>query len=169
MPKKVLVVDDERNIVRLIQVNLERAGYEVVTAYDGKEALERLKHVRPDLIVLDVMMPNLNGLETLKEVRANPDTRSIPVIMLTALGQESDRVVGLEYGADDYVVKPFSPRELALRVDRVLARSRGTFLPVQQGPCSCARASGFVPQYLQSSRARGGERRRSPSSDRRGS
>ena len=117
--KKILAVDDERHIVRLIQVNLERAGYQVVTAYDGREALKKIEEEHPDLIVLDVMMPYMNGLETLKEIRANPQTRNLPVIMLTAKAQDQDVFQGYSYGVDIYLTKPFNPVELLTFVKRI--------------------------------------------------
>lgn len=119
MPKKILAVDDERHIVRLIQVNLERAGYEVVTAYDGREALKKIAEERPDLVVLDVMMPYMDGLETLKQIRSNPELRELPVIMLTAKAQDQDVFVGYSSGADIYLTKPFNPMELLTFVKRI--------------------------------------------------
>ena len=119
MPKKILAVDDERHIVRLIQVNLERAGYEVVTAYDGREALKKIDEERPDMVVLDVMMPYMDGFETLKQIRANPLTRSLPVIMLTAKAQDQDVFKGYTHGADIYLTKPFNPMELLTFVKRI--------------------------------------------------
>lgn len=119
MPKKILAVDDERHIVRLIQVNLERAGYEVITAYDGREALKKIDEERPDMVVLDVMMPYMDGLETLKLIRANPDTRDMPVIMLTAKAQDQDVFRGYSHGVDIYLTKPFNPMELLTFVKRI--------------------------------------------------
>lgn len=119
MPKKILAVDDERHIVRLIQVNLERAGYEVVTAYDGREALKKIDEERPDMVVLDVMMPYMDGFETLKQIRANPLTRNLPVIMLTAKAQDQDVFKGYTHGADIYLTKPFNPMELLTFVKRI--------------------------------------------------
>ena len=117
--KKILAVDDERHIVRLIQVNLERAGYRVITAYNGREALKKVDEERPDLIVLDVMMPYMNGLETLKQLRANPKTRALPVIMLTAKAQDQDVLQGYSDDADIHLTKPFNPVELLTFVNRV--------------------------------------------------
>lgn len=117
--KKILAVDDERHIVRLIQVNLERAGYEVSTAYDGLEALRAIEENRPDLIVLDVMMPQLDGFETLKRLKANPNTADIPVIMLTAKSQDADVFRGWQSGVDCYLTKPFNPMELLAFVKRI--------------------------------------------------
>jgi two-component system phosphate regulon response regulator PhoB len=122
MKQKVLVVDDEPDVLELIEFNLRAAGYEVVTAGDGEEALKKAQGIQPSLIVLDVMLPELDGLEVCKALRREPLTASIPIIMLTAKAAEIDRVLGLELGADDYVTKPFSPRELVLRVKNMLRR-----------------------------------------------
>lgn len=119
MPKKILAVDDEKHIVRLVQVNLERAGYQVVVAYDGVEALKKVQDERPDLIVLDVMMPQMDGFETLKNLKANPETRDIPVIMLTAKAQDADVFRGWQSGVDCYLTKPFNPLELLSFVKRI--------------------------------------------------
>jgi two-component system alkaline phosphatase synthesis response regulator PhoP len=119
MPLKVLVCDDERHIVRLIQVNLEREGYKVVTAYDGKEGLEKVRTEKPDLMVLDVMMPYMDGFEVLKALRRDADTADLPVIMLTAKAQDKDVFEGYTYGADMYLTKPFNPRELIAFVKRI--------------------------------------------------
>lgn len=117
--KKILAVDDEKAIVRLVQVNLEREGYEVVTAYDGREALEKVESERPDLIVLDVMMPYMDGFEVLQNLKKNPETRDIPVIMLTAKAQDADVFRGWQSGVDCYLTKPFNPMELKAFVKRV--------------------------------------------------
>ena len=119
MPKKILAVDDEKHIVRLVQVNLERAGYEVVAAYDGKEALEKVRDENPDLVVLDVMMPYMDGFEVLQNLRRNPSTRDIPVIMLTAKAQDADVFKGWQSGVDCYLTKPFNPMELLSFVKRI--------------------------------------------------
>ena len=119
MAKRILAVDDERHIVRLIQVNLERAGYEVLTAADGQQALETVAKEHPDLIVLDWMMPQLNGMETLKRLKANPATADIPVIMLTAKSQDADVFKGWQSGVDCYLTKPFNPMELLTFVKRI--------------------------------------------------
>ncbi|MGE0002316.1 MAG: response regulator transcription factor [Fimbriimonadaceae bacterium] len=118
-PLKILVCDDERHIVRLIQVNLEKQGYQVVTAYDGKEGLEKVKAEKPDLLVLDVMMPYMDGFEVLKSLRREPETESLPVIMLTAKAQDKDVFEGYHYGADMYLTKPFNPMELVSFVKRI--------------------------------------------------
>ncbi len=119
--KKVLAVDDERHIVRLIQVNLERAGYQVATAFDGPEALKKVEADKPDLIVLDVMMPRMDGFEVLKRLQANPETREIPVVMLTAKAQDADVFRGWSSGVSAYLTKPFNPLELITFVKRILS------------------------------------------------
>jgi len=116
---KVLVVDDEQEIVRVVQAYLERAGYKVVTAGDGQMALHQFRHERPDLIVLDLMLPELDGLDVCRAIRKESN---VPIIMLTARVEEVDKLIGLELGADDYITKPFSPRELVARVRAVLRR-----------------------------------------------
>lgn len=113
---KILVVDDENFIVELVKFNLEKEGYKVVVAYDGVNALSMVKTELPDLIILDIMLPVMDGLEVCRTLKQNPDFNSIPIIMLTAKGEEFDTVLGLEMGADDYIKKPFSPRELVARV-----------------------------------------------------
>ena len=118
--RRILVVDDEERMVRFIRLNLEHDGFQVSEAFNGKEAIQKIRDVTPDLILLDVMMPDLNGFEVLETVR---EVSNVPVIMLTAKGEEDDRVRGLELGADDYVTKPFSPRELVSRVKAVLRRT----------------------------------------------
>ena len=119
MAKKVLVVDDEKPISDIIKFNLEKEGYEVVVAFDGEEALEKVEADSPDLIILDLMLPKVDGLEVTKRVRAKPN---IPIIMVTAKDSDLDKVLGLELGADDYVTKPFSNRELVARVKANLRR-----------------------------------------------
>ncbi len=120
MASTVLVVDDEKNIVQLARLYLNKEGYEVESAYDGLDALKKAKSVRPDLIILDIMMPEMDGLAVCKELRK---TSNVPIIMLTARDDDVDRIVGLEIGADDYVTKPFNPRELVARVKAVLRRT----------------------------------------------
>jgi phosphate regulon transcriptional regulator PhoB len=122
MPQTILVVDDERDIVELVRYNLTQAGYRVVSATDGRQAVELARRERPDLVVLDLMLPVLPGAEVARTLKQDEKTRAIPILMLTARGEEMDRVVGFELGADDYVVKPFSPRELVLRVQAILRR-----------------------------------------------
>jgi DNA-binding response OmpR family regulator len=119
---KILVVDDEPEAVELLEFNLRQAGFEVASAADGAEAVTKARVLLPSLIVLDVMLPELNGLEVCKMLRRDPATAAIPIIMVTAKAAEIDRVLGLELGADDYVTKPFSPRELVLRVKKILQR-----------------------------------------------
>ena len=118
----VLAVEDEPDILEVIEHNLRKEGYRVLTAEDGESALRILRQKRPDLLLLDIMIPRLDGIEICRRIRADPSTRAIPVIMVTAKGEESDVVLGLGVGADDYVVKPFSPRELLARVRAALRR-----------------------------------------------
>jgi two-component system alkaline phosphatase synthesis response regulator PhoP len=120
---RILVVDDEPKVISIVRGYLERDGFQVNEALDGKRALEFLKRVSPDLIILDIMLPQVDGLDVLKEIR---QTSKVPVIMLTARTEDSDKLIGLELGADDYVTKPFSPRELVARVKAVLRRSQNT-------------------------------------------
>jgi DNA-binding response OmpR family regulator len=121
MASKILVVDDERNIVQLARLYLDKEGYQVEAAYDGAQALEKVRQTNPDLVILDIMMPEMDGLSVAKELRK---TSNVPIIILTARGDDVDRIVGLELGADDYVTKPFNPRELVARVKAVLRRVR---------------------------------------------
>ena len=121
MPK-ILVVDDEPDVLEVIGFNLKAAGFTVLTADDGATALKRARQEAPDLIVLDVMLPNVDGLEACRALRREAGTANIPIILLTARAAEVDRVLGLELGADDYVTKPFSPRELVLRIRKLLQR-----------------------------------------------
>lgn len=118
--RRILVVDDEERMVRFIRLNLEHDGFRVITAYNGMQAINKARSDLPDLILLDVMMPDMDGFEVLKIIR---ETSNVPVIMLTAKGDEDDRVRGLESGADDYITKPFSPRELVSRAKAVLRRT----------------------------------------------
>lgn len=120
--RRILVVDDEERMVRFIRMNLEHDGFQVSEAFNGKQAIQKMRDVTPDLILLDVMMPDLDGFEVLETVR---EFSNVPVIMLTAKGEEDDRVRGLEGGADDYITKPFSPRELVSRIKAVLRRTEG--------------------------------------------
>ncbi len=123
--KTVLVVDDEKDIVQLIRYNLEREGFKVVSASDGNEALRRANDTRPDLVLLDIMLPGKDGYEVMKSLNQSEKTANIPVIFLTAKSAEFDEVLGLELGADDYIVKPISPRKLISRIRAVLRRSEG--------------------------------------------
>lgn len=120
MSKTILAVDDERHIVRLVQVNLERQGYRVLVAYDGREALEKIAQERPDLVVSDVMMPYMDGFELLRTLKRNPSTRDIPIILLTAKAMDADVAAGWQSGADCYLTKPFNPAELTAFVKRIL-------------------------------------------------
>jgi len=122
MSKQILVVDDEKDIVEFITYNLQKEGYEVLTAYSGNEALRKAQH-KPDLILLDIMLPEPDGYEVCKQLRSSSSTASIPIIFLTAKSGEVDEIVGLEIGADDYIVKPISPRKLISRIKAVLRRA----------------------------------------------
>jgi DNA-binding response OmpR family regulator len=144
MAQTVLVVDDEPQIVRLVRAYLEEAGFRVVTASDGQEALYVARHEKPDLVVLDVLMPQMDGLEFTRRIRRE---RDVPIIMLTARAEETDRIVGLELGADDYVTKPFSPREIVARVRAVLRRIQPQTEPtpiLRVGPLALDRATHTV-------------------------
>ncbi len=132
MKTKILVVDDEPDAVELIRFNLNAAGFDVVTAEDGQEALKKARSASPALIILDLMLPEVDGLEVCKLLRRDPATKAIPIVMLTAKAAEIDRVLGFELGADDYVTKPFSPRELVLRVKALLRRGTGEEEKVEQ-------------------------------------
>src|SRR6202158_1316032 len=120
--KRVLLIEDDRDIVELVRYNLEREGFQVAAATDGASGLAQVKKTPPDVLVLDLMLPKISGLEICKEIRRDPALNRLPILMLTARGEESDRIVGLELGADDYVTKPFSPRELVARVKALLRR-----------------------------------------------
>jgi len=119
---KILIVDDEQDIVELVSYNLEKEGFKTVKAFDGEAALKMIKMQNPDLIILDLMLPKMNGLDVCRAVRRNPETLSLPIIMLTAKGDEVDKIIGLENGADDYITKPFSIKELIARVRSILRR-----------------------------------------------
>lgn len=121
--QKVLVVDDEENIRMLVKFNLEKAGYEVLEASDGNKAIETAVNSTPDIVILDLMLPGVDGLEVCRNLKRHPRTAALPIIMLTAKSDEIDRVIGLELGADDYMTKPFSQRELVARIKAVLRRS----------------------------------------------
>jgi two-component system phosphate regulon response regulator PhoB len=130
--QRILVVDDEPDAVELVEFNLKNAGFDVVTAADGADALKKARTFSPDLIVLDLMLPEVDGLEVCKILRRDPATAGVPIIMLTAKAAEIDRVLGLELGADDYITKPFSPRELVLRVKSLLRRGQTAVKEVEQ-------------------------------------
>src|SRR5207302_2408649 len=121
--KRVFIIEDDRDIVELVRYNLANEGFQVTAAYDGVTGLATLKKTPPDILLLDLMLPKLSGLEICREIRRDETLNRLPILMLTARGEEADRVVGLEMGADDYVTKPFSPRELAARVKALLRRA----------------------------------------------
>jgi phosphate regulon transcriptional regulator PhoB len=130
MPKKtVLTIDDEKDLIELVRYNLEKEGFRVRGALDGESGLAMALQERPDIVLVDLMLPGMDGLEVCRRLRADGRTAAIPLIMLTAKAGESDRIVGLELGADDYVTKPFSPRELAARVRALLRRTEGYHEP----------------------------------------
>jgi two-component system alkaline phosphatase synthesis response regulator PhoP len=120
---KVLVVDDEKDITALVAYHLEREGFTVLQAHDGLQALELVKRERPSLLVLDLMLPHLSGLDVCRRLRKEPDTARLPILMLTAKAEETDKVLGLELGGDDYLTKPFGPKELVARVKALIRRS----------------------------------------------
>jgi len=124
--EKILIVDDEEDILELVAYNLKREGYQTVSAVSGEEALKKCRSETPDLIVLDLMLPGIDGLQVMKTLREDSVTKNVPTVMLTAKGDEADIVTGLELGADDYISKPFSPRVLLARVRAVLRRNRDT-------------------------------------------
>lgn len=120
--KSILIIEDEKDIADLVEYHLKQTGFKVLTALDGPSGLEKAKKERPELILLDLMLPGMDGKDICRALKANPLTQSIPILMLTAKAEEVDRVVGFELGADDYVTKPFSPKELVLRVKAILRR-----------------------------------------------
>ena len=131
MQQRVLVVDDEADLVQVLQYNLERAGFAVITAARGRYALEAMKRQEVDLVLLDLMLPDMPGTDVCRDIKSDPRLATIPVIMLTARGEEIDRVVGFELGVDDYVVKPFSVRELILRAQALLRRGAARQTPTE--------------------------------------
>lgn len=130
---KVLIIEDEEHISELIKYNLEASGYQVVAAYDGEEGLKAVFEHRPDLVILDLMLPKMDGISVCNKVRNNKDTEDIPIIMLTAKSSETDKIIGLEIGADDYITKPFSVRELQARIKTVLRRTKTTVTAQDSG------------------------------------
>lgn len=130
--EKILVVDDEKDIVELLRYNLEKEGYKISSAFSGEECLENVKTDLPDLILLDLMLPEIDGLDVCKFLKNNAQTSHIPIIMLTAKGEETDIVLGLELGADDYITKPFKIRELLARVKAVLRRVKNNIPPPKE-------------------------------------
>ncbi|MAE93955.1 MAG: DNA-binding response regulator [Deltaproteobacteria bacterium] len=125
MAERILVVDDEPDLLELVRFHLDQAGYEVGVCESGQKGLEKIRRSPPDLLILDLMLPDLPGTEICRQIRADDRLAKLPILMLTAKGEEVDRVVGFELGVDDYVPKPFSPRELVLRVAAILRRARG--------------------------------------------
>jgi two-component system, OmpR family, phosphate regulon response regulator PhoB len=137
MPERILIVDDEPDIVATVAFNLEQEGYRTVGVHSGKQALEAVQVApHPDLVILDLMLPDVSGTEVCRRIRQEPATRRVPILMLTAKGDDIDRVVGFEVGADDYVTKPFSVRELVLRVRAILRRSDTVPAPAAQASVS---------------------------------
>lgn len=132
MKSRILVVDDEKDLVNLVRYNLEKAGYEVLCTYDGLSVQDMVLEHQPHLIILDLMLPDRSGYDICRDLKNAPETKQIPIIMLTARSSEYNRVAGFECGVEDYVVKPFSPRELVLRVKAILARTQKT---VEEGQC----------------------------------
>lgn len=128
---RILIADDEQNQLELLSFNLKQDGYEVIVATNGQDVLDIVADQLPDLIILDWMMPEISGIDVCRHLRSSKDTKSIPIIMLSARGEESDRTLGLDVGADDYMTKPFSPRELLARVRAVLRRSRPSLMEDQ--------------------------------------
>lgn len=124
MKETILIVEDEKDIVKMLEYNLKKEGFKTLSAYDGEYALDLAVRKNPDLVILDLMLPGIDGLEVCKELKGNVKTASVPVIILTAKAQESDKIIGLELGADDYMTKPFSPRELVARIKAVLRRGK---------------------------------------------
>src|SRR5580698_1729803 len=120
--KKILVVEDDRDISELISYNLEREGYEIACLYDGGQAVEFVNKRKPELIILDLMLPEVDGIEICRTLKSDPNTKHIPIVMLTAKSEEADVVVGLQMGADDYIPKPFSPKVLAARIKAITRR-----------------------------------------------
>lgn len=134
MPEKILLIDDEAKITRTLKLYLEQAGYKTVSVQDGALAMPAFHHERPDLVILDILLPHQDGWEICRQIRS---TSRVPIIMLTAQGEETDRIVGLELGADDYIAKPFSPREVVARVQAVFRRTQGQVQPprmLEAGP-----------------------------------
>jgi two-component system, OmpR family, alkaline phosphatase synthesis response regulator PhoP len=128
MAKRILIVDDEEYIVELLRINLKKQGYEPICAYSGIEAVELAQKMKPDLILLDIMMPDMDGLETCRKLREDPLTKKVPIIILSAKSEETDKVIGLGVGADDYMTKPFGIRELMARISALLRRTEPDIL-----------------------------------------
>jgi two-component system phosphate regulon response regulator PhoB len=148
MKKTILIVDDEQDVLRLVESNLNRAGYDTIVSKDGSQAVDMARSESPDLMILDLMLPTISGLEVCRTLKGDPATAKLPIIMLTARVEEIDRVVGFELGADDYVTKPFSPRELVLRVQALLKRCpdwrQSNASSVNHGKKAAGQESGIV-------------------------
>lgn len=129
MAQRILVVDDDKEIVRLVRAYLEQAGFIVFTAFDGETALHTIRREKPDLVVLDLMLPDRDGWDITRVVRSDPNLAALPIIMLTARVEDADKIIGLELGADDYIAKPFNPREVVARVRSVLRRTQAAPAP----------------------------------------
>ena len=134
--RKILIIEDESDVADLLTLNLRKAGFRTSTAADGTSGLQKARDDRPDFIVLDLMLPKLSGLEVCKILKSDTATSQIPILMLTAKAEEIDRIVGLEFGADDYVTKPFSPREIVLRIRAILRRAERADESLNAGPIS---------------------------------
>src|ERR1700745_3191794 len=134
--RKILIIEDESDVADLLALNLRKAGFRISTAADGASGLQKARDGRPDFIILDLMLPKMSGLEVCKILKSDTATSNTPVLMLTAKAEEIDRIVGLEFGADDYVTKPFSPREIMLRIRAILRRGEKTEERLQAGPIS---------------------------------
>src|SRR6476646_6381305 len=134
--RKILIIEDERDVADLLTLNLRKAGYKVSMAADGATGLQKARDDRPDFIILDLMLPKMPGLEVCKILKSDTATSQIPILMLTAKAEEVDRIVGLEFGADDYVTKPFSPREIGLRIRAILRRGEAPDESLKAGPIS---------------------------------
>jgi two-component system, OmpR family, phosphate regulon response regulator PhoB len=134
--RKILIIEDETDVADLLTLNLRKAGYRISTAADGAGGLEKARDDKPDLIILDLMLPKMSGLEVCKILKGDTATAQLPILMLTARAEEIDRIVGLEFGADDYVTKPFSPREIVLRIRAILRRGETVDESLKAGPIS---------------------------------
>src|SRR5256884_1785765 len=129
--RKILIIEDESDVADLLTLNLRKAGYRVSTAADGASGLHKVRDDKPDFVILDLMLPKMSGLELCRILKSDAATAQVPILMLTAKAEEIDRIVGLEFGADDYVTKPFSPREIVLRVKAILRRGKGDVVEEQ--------------------------------------
>src|SRR6266496_96898 len=145
--KKILVIEDETDVADLLTLNLRKAGYRVSMAADGASGLQKARDDRPDFIILDLMLPKMSGLEVCRILKSDTATGQLPILMLTAKAEEIDRIVGLEFGADDYVTKPFSPREIVLRIRAILRRAETANESLTAGPISIDPARHEVRGY----------------------